>query len=206
MNDIGQAWGSAGDTWSRPIRLRAIVAARLGLAVSELLVVCREPRHAEAVKMGRNADAFDFLLGEWEIAMLTMPEGSTVGRRATLKVHRILDGAALLDEIRHVDQARQVNFRGATFRTYLPDRDRWYVLWMMANVEGYTELDAQVIDGEVHTTGKGRDPGGELVERGRYHDISGDGYSFTLERSYDAGKTWIRPFVSFRATRRKPAE
>ena len=77
---------------------------------------------------------------------------------------------------------------------------------MMANVEGYSELDAQVIDVEVHTTGKGRDPGGELVERGRYYDISGDGYSFMLDRSYDGGKTWIRPFVSFRATRRSSAE
>ena len=133
--------------------------------------------------MGRNAHAFGFLLGEWDIAMLTMPEGSTVGRRATLNVHRILDGAALLDEIRHVDDAGQVNFRGATFRTYLPDKDRWYVLWMMANIEGCTELEAQVIDGEVHTTGKGRDPWGALAERGRYYDISGDGFSFTLERS-----------------------
>lgn len=156
--------------------------------------------------MGHNADAFDFLLGEWEIAMLAMPEGSTVGRRATLKVRRILDGAAILDEIRHVDQAGQINFRGATFRTYLPGSDRWYVLWMMANVKGYSELDAQVVDGEVHTTGKGRDPAGELVERGRYYDISRDGYSFTLDRSYDGGKTWVRPFVSFRATRRKPGE
>lgn len=156
--------------------------------------------------MDRNADAFDFLLGEWEIAMLVMPEGSTVGRRAALIVRRILDGTAILDEIRHVDQEGRVNFRGATFGTYLPYRDRWYVLWMMANVEGYSELDTQVIDGEVHTTGKGRDPGGELMEQGRYHDISANGYSFTLDRSYDGGKTWIRPFVLFRATRRQPAE
>jgi hypothetical protein len=159
-----------------------------------------------AVKLSRNTDAFDFLLGEWEIAMLVLPEGSIVGRRAILKVRRILDGTALLDEIRHVDQSGHVNFRGASFRTYLPDRDRWYVLWMMANVEGYSELDAQVIDGEVHTTGHGRDTGGELLEQGRYHDISANGYSFTLDRSYDGGKTWIHPFVSFRATRRGPAE
>lgn len=155
--------------------------------------------------MDLNADAFDFLVGEWEVAMLTMPEGSTVGRRATLKVHHILDGAALFDEIRHVDEAGQVNFRGATFRTYLLERDRWYVLWMMANIEGCTELEAQVIDGEVHTIGKGRDPWGEFMERGRYYDISGDGFSFTLDRSNDAGKNWIRPFVSFRATRRNHA-
>jgi hypothetical protein len=155
--------------------------------------------------MGGNTNAFDFLLGDWQVAMLTMPEGSTVGRRATLNVHRILDGAALLDEIRHIDEAGQINFRGATFRTYLRDKDRWYVLWMMANVEGCTELEARVVDDEVHTTGKGRDALGDLVERGRYYDISDEGFSFTLERSNDAGRTWIRPFVSFRATRRGTA-
>jgi hypothetical protein len=153
--------------------------------------------------MGRNANAFDFLIGEWDLTMSTLPAGSMVGRRATLSARPILDGAALFDEIRHIDDAGTVNFRGAAFRTYLADRDRWYIVWMMANVEGCTELTAQVLDGEVHTRGKGRDPGGELLERGRYHDISGDGFSFTLERSNDSGRTWIRPFVSFRATRRK---
>jgi hypothetical protein len=55
--------------------------------------------------MGKNANAFDFLLGEWDITVLVMPEGSTVGRRAKSQVHRILDGTALLDEIRHLDEA-----------------------------------------------------------------------------------------------------
>lgn len=155
--------------------------------------------------MPGSSNAFDFLLGDWDVEMLAMPEGSTVGRRANLNVRRILDGAALLDEIRHVDETGEVNFRGATFRTYLLDSDRWYVLWMMANIEGCTELEARVVDGEVHTAGKGRDPMGELIERGRYYDIDDDAFSFTLERSNDAGKTWIRPFVSFRAIRRKTA-
>jgi hypothetical protein len=157
------------------------------------------------MRMGRNADAFDFLLGEWQITMLVMPEGSTVGRRAISRVQPILDGTGLLDEIRHLDEAGQVNFRGASFRTYVPDSDVWYVVWMMANVEGYSELRAEAVDGGVRTTGRGRDPGGELIEQGRYHDISADGYSFTLDRSYDGGRTWIRPFVSFRAIRRAVA-
>jgi hypothetical protein len=71
--------------------------------------------------MGRNANAFDFLLGEWDIAMLVMPEGSTVGRRAMSHVHRILDGTALFDEIRHMDETGKVNFgvraTGPTFPT-----------------------------------------------------------------------------------------
>lgn len=178
------------------------MAAGLWLAVSALPVGCGEVRPAEVMNMGQNANGFDFLLGEWEIAMLVMPEGTTVGRRATSQVRRILDGTALLDEIRHLDEAGQVNFRGASFRTYVPDRNEWYVVWMMANVEGYSELRAEVVDGEVRTSGRGRDPGGELIERGRYFDISADGYSFTLDRSYDGGKSWIRPFVSYRATRR----
>jgi hypothetical protein len=152
--------------------------------------------------MRGNADAFDFLLGDWDVTMLAMPAGSTVGRRATLSVQRILDGAALLDQIRHVDNAGQVNFRGATFRTYLPDRDRWYVLWMMANVEGCTALEAQAVGSEIHTTGQGRDRAGRLLERGRHYDRAHDGFSFSLDRSNDAGRTWIRPFVTFRATRR----
>jgi hypothetical protein len=52
---------------------------------------------------------------------------------------------------------------------------------MMANVEGYSELRAEVVDREVRTSGQGRDPGGELIEQGRYYDISADGYSFTLD-------------------------
>jgi hypothetical protein len=76
------------------------------------------------MNMGQNANGFDFLLGEWEIAMLVMPEGTTVGRRATSQVRRILDGTALLDEIRHLDEAGQVNFRGASFRTFVPDSGR----------------------------------------------------------------------------------
>jgi hypothetical protein len=184
---------------NRSIDLGPLIAAGLWLTVSTLPVGCGEVRHAEVMKMGQNANGFDFFLGEWEIEMLVMPEGTTVGRRAKSQVHRILDGTALLDE------TGQVNFRGASFRTYVPDRDAWYVVWMMANVEGYSELRAEVVDGEVRTSGQGRDPGGELIEEGRYYDISADGYSFTLDRSYDGGKTWIRPFVSFRATRRAAA-
>ena len=61
---------------------------------------------------GHNAGAFEFLIGEWELDMLIMPDGNTVGRRARLTVRRILDGTAIFDEIRHVDDAGQVNFEG----------------------------------------------------------------------------------------------
>jgi hypothetical protein len=31
------------------------------------------------MKMSRNAEAFDFLLGEWDIEMVVMPEGASAG-------------------------------------------------------------------------------------------------------------------------------
>jgi len=149
------------------------------------------------------ASAFDFLLGDWDVEMQVLPQGATIGRRATLRASRFLDGTAILDELRHLDQAGEhIVFRGSAFRTFVPETGHWYVIWMMAGVEGYSELTAELLQGEVRTTGRGRDPGGELVERGRYFDITDRSFSFTLERSYDGGTTWIRPFVTFRATRR----
>jgi hypothetical protein len=82
--------------------------------------------------------------------------GSRASRRA-VSGNRSIDLGPLI-----LDQTGQVNFRGASFRTYVPDRDAWYVVWMMANVEGYSALRAEVVDGEVRTSGQGRDPGGSF--------------------------------------------
>src|SRR5439155_15560953 len=64
-------------------------------------------------------------LGAWRANGWRCPLRSAIERGGANQIHRILDGAALLDEIRHVDQGGHANFRGATFRTYLPDTDRW---------------------------------------------------------------------------------
>jgi len=152
--------------------------------------------------MGPLSTAFDFMLGDWEVEMQVIPEGAPVGPRATMRAYRFLDGTAILDEWRHFDGAGRIVFRGASFRTLVSGTDQWYVLWMMAAVAGYTELTAELVQGELRTTGRGRDGGGALLERGRYFDISERAFSFRLERSYDDGITWISPIVALRATRR----
>jgi hypothetical protein len=149
-------------------------------------------------------NAWDFLVGEWDVDMEVVPVGAPIGRRAIVKAYGFLDGTALLDEWHHFDAAGEnIVFRGAGFRTYIAEQQEWYVVWVMAKTEGYTELRARVVDGEIKTTGRGRDGAGDLSERGRYFDITPNGFSFSLDRSYDAGKTWISPIVSLRATRRK---
>ncbi|HSF16131.1 MAG TPA: hypothetical protein VLK65_11320 [Vicinamibacteria bacterium] len=150
--------------------------------------------------MSSNASLFEFMIGDWNVEFQRLPEGAKVGRRAIAKVDFILDGTAILDEWRHLDESGVVNFRGATFRTYIPDRDLWYMLWMTPAVEGFSELHARGVGREVETTGKGKGPGGEFLERGRYCEITDTAFSFVLERSYEKDGPFI-PFVSFRAAR-----
>ena len=155
--------------------------------------------------MSTNAALFEFMIGDWNVEFDRLPEGATVGHRAIAKVNWFLDGTAILDEWRHLDESGAVNFRGATFRTYIPDKDLWYMLWMTPMVEGFSELYARGAGREVETTGKGMDPGGEFLERGRYREISDNAFSFVLERSYEKGGSFT-PFVSFRAARVRPGK
>jgi hypothetical protein len=154
--------------------------------------------------MTANSALFDFMIGDWSVEFDRLPEGARVGRRATVTVDWFLDDTAVLDQWRHLDESGAVNFRGATFRTYLPDKDLWYMLWMTPGVEGFSELHARRAGDDVHTSGKGKDPGGEFVERGRYWEITAHTFSFMLERSYDNGRSFM-PFVAFRAARRPPS-
>jgi hypothetical protein len=140
------------------------------------------------------------MIGDWDVDFVLLPEGAQVGRRALVTVDWFLDHTAVLDQWRHLDESGAVNFRGATFRTYLPDKDLWYMLWMTPGIEGFSELHARRAGDEVHTSGRGKDPGGGFVERGKYRAITADTFSFVLERSYDDGRSFM-PFVEFHAER-----
>ena len=67
------------------------------------------------------SNAFDFLLGEWDVEMTVLPEEAIIGRRATMRAYRFLDGRAILDEWRHWDEAGQgIVFRGPDSALPLP--------------------------------------------------------------------------------------
>jgi len=151
--------------------------------------------------MNPTSTLFDFMIGEWNAEFDLLPNGAQVGRRAAVTVEWFMDKTAILDQWRHLDDGGAVNFRGATFRTHVPETDRWYMLWMTPGIEGFSELYGRASGDEIHTSGKGKDLGGEFVERGRYWAITPTSFSFGLERSYDNGRSFS-PFVAFRAARR----
>jgi len=121
--------------------------------------------------------------------------------RARTHARPALDGHVIQDDWRALDAAGNVFFRGMSLRSYVPATGRWTIHWSMANTRGHTYLDAEWRDGEIHGTGFGFDGAGQFTERLRYFDITGDSYSFRMERSYDGGATWTK--ISYlKATRR----
>lgn len=149
-------------------------------------------------------DDLDFFIGEWEITSSDyMPDGTYAVSKATSKAYAILDGAAIFDEWRSLNENGDVIFRGASYRTWLPREEKWRIIWMMAHVDGETVIDARKVGDDIVMQGEGDDPMGAFHERARYYDISENGFKFTMDRSYDGGKTWITPFNEFEAVRKK---
>ncbi len=149
-----------------------------------------------------SANDLDFFIGDWEIVSKDIQhDGSYAMSKARSKAYKFLDGAAVMDEWRSLGQDGSVVFRGASFRTWLPREKKWRIVWMMANVNGQTIINAEKVGDEIHMNGAGEDPGGKFLERARYYDINDNGFKFFMERSYDGGENWITPFNEFTATR-----
>lgn len=145
----------------------------------------------------------DFFIGQWDVEGRSA-DGSRVVSRARTEVRYILDGTAMQADYYGLDPAGNTVFRGTTIRTYVAQTGRFAVHWAMANRPGYTYLDEEYRDGELHAEGGGFDDQGTFRERYRYYDISEASYTFTISRSYDDGETW-KPWVLIEAERAEPA-
>lgn len=142
----------------------------------------------------------EFFIGQWDVEARSADGQQAVGRART-EVRYILDGTAMQADYYGLDPGGNTVFRGTTIRTYVPATGRFVVHWAMANQPGYTYIDVEYRDGELHGNGRGFDAQGEFVERYRYFNISDARYSFEMSRSYDGGTTW-QPFANLRATKR----
>jgi len=161
------------------------------------------PALAQDATPAQGLDQIAFFIGEWDVDALS-PDGSQIVGKARTEARYILDGTAIQDDYYGLDRAGNTIFRGTSIRTYIPATGRFVVHWAMANTPGYTYIDVELRDGELHGDGRGFDGRGEFVERYRYFDITDTSYSFEMSRSYDGGDTW-QPQANLRATKR-PAE
>src|SRR5215469_10587843 len=145
---------------------------------------------------------FDYLLGEWEFTTVSKEHGSGKGYWTAVR----LATGQILDEFRIVGDNRETWYVTSTLRSYNAGLDRWELVGM---VEGGGLQDmgtAQRVGGEVHIEQKfGVAAGNASVLRIRYYNIQPDRFSWTADRSTDAGKTWSKEDQKIEAHRLGPA-
>jgi hypothetical protein len=184
-------------------RRLATIPRPLAFCLAVLCLSLLQPATSRAEEPSSPSDSglrqLDFFIGQWDVVALDA-EGHQIVGRARTEVRYILDGTTMQADYYGLDPAGRTVFRGTTIRTYVPQTDRFVVHWAMANLPGYTYIDVEYRDGELHGKGRGFDTRGEFVERYRYFDLSAEHYSFEMSRSYDGGATW-EPLANLRATK-----
>ena len=148
---------------------------------------------------------FQFLVGTWRAKMRSMDaQGEYQESEGTWVGYYTLDGYAFQDDY----FAEGFNFRGTTWRTYVPGKKRWVNRWLQANVDNPAGFTAEAFygewnDGEMHIEASGSDIRGAYTDRIRFHDIGADAFMWRMSRSYDGGQTWIEDMTIVQATRIK---
>ena len=146
---------------------------------------------------------FDYLLGDWEFTAVSQQYGKFRGYWSAVRVG---EGGQLLDEYRVVDDSGGTIYVTRTLRAYNAALDQW-------------ELVSTDQGSGLQNTGTGHREGKEMrieqkfgfgtpnpvISRIRYHDIQADRFSWTSDRSSDAGKTWTKDFQQIEARRIGPA-
>lgn len=147
-------------------------------------------------------DKMSFLIGNWEFDAKSLADDGTYQPQKFLsKVEYIFGGNALRDDFCFKNQQGDWVIYGSTIRSYDVQAGKWKMLWYNYNLSFVTQMVGSYADGEFHFTGEGIDEKGKYQERITFYDISKDKYSWKSDKSYDGGKTWLKNFFSYTATR-----
>ncbi len=144
------------------------------------------------------ARAFDFWIGEWEIAQqILRPDGTWIDLPARTSVTATLDGCALVEhwhgEVLFFWEGMKTPeaMSGLSVRAYDPTSSKWYVHWMDTRSPRFGEP-------YVGTFAKGigvffqriTTPDGTRLGRITFSDIAADSVRWALAVSTDEGGTW----------------
>jgi len=151
---------------------------------------------------------FDFLIGDWEshYTVRVSPEN-----QATATVHGQWhawygwDGFAVYDDWKQVGTLSGNS--GPAIRSYDPFNDHWVMHYIPINapLESVWPMIASAEEtGEIHgemavTDGQSR----RFLQRIHFVDIAEDSFTWSSDRSWDEGKTWIRDWGVGKNTRVK---
>ena len=148
-------------------------------------------------------DTFAFLVGKWNgVGRTTAPDGSPVQFEMTWVGRYVLDGMAIADEF-HGTTPDGKPYLGISLRQYDSARGTWVVEFL--NVTGsFVRRQVNAQSGAVRHEGDAViviSEDGETRIRETYRVSGRDQFTYAMELSQDAGKTWAQPPFELSLTR-----
>ena len=181
-----------------------LVVATLAPITSVASAQTAGKRTAEQVQASFDAhkNEFDYLLGDWEFTAESQQYGKFRGYWSAVR----LDQGQILDEYRVVGDEDETYYVTTTVRNFNGVSDRWELIGTHPG-NGLRDFGtAQKVGAEMHIEQTfGVAAGEPSILRIRYYDIQADRFSWTADRSTDAGKTWTKGFQTIAARRIGPS-
>ena len=194
----------------RPVR-RAAAAAALALLAAATLTGAAFAQHGRAPQARTpppEARQYDFLLGEWQLAV-EVPPASLAARIhgmpklvGTWKAWRALDGWGITDELRITDEAGNPVSLSHNVRYYDAKQRRWAISTLDVYRGAFSSPAAEWRGGQMHLTSRGTDPEGRAyLNRTRIFEITPNGFRLQQDRSFDGGGSWEEGALKITARR-----
>ena len=136
---------------------------------------------------------FSFLVGSHRCISKTMQRDGSIDQHTSIWAGQyILDGYAIADSYREIDDAGNTVRRGSNFRSYDRENEKWVMRWFdpeasswMAlgmDEKGGVEVSDDMITFEADTP--------EMRWKIKFTDISDQGFTWTGSASFDDAKSW----------------
>jgi hypothetical protein len=156
----------------------------------------------------REASQYDFLAGEWTLAITPKVSGLVARIHGVPRLHgswkgsRAVDGWGVEDELRIMDESGNPIAYSHFVRIYDAAARHWIVSAVDVSRQRVTTSIAQWQGNEMSTMADGIDPDGKTY-RSRTHitDISATGFHYSQDISHDGGATWEKGHLVKQATR-----
>lgn len=174
------------------LRSMGLVALMIGVVAGLPITARAQETAAEMPPMGRPAqmDEIAFMIGEWTVAMeMRMgPEAPFTSITGTATTSAVLDGC-----VQRMDFQADVMgmpMHGIDHTTYNRNTERFESIWVDNMGANFTSMHGGMKDGKFVLEGQNKMMGRDVYMRSTSEKRSDDEVYWTMDESYDGGKTW----------------
>jgi hypothetical protein len=152
---------------------------------------------SRAVSAPREATQFDFLIGQWDLAV--HPKATTLAAKihgvpklvGSWKAWRAFDGWGIDDEMRIMDASGNSISLASAMRFYDATARQWVTTLLDVYRGKFSTSTATWSGTEMTVMSRGTDQEGKpVVMRTRFFDITPVAFRYQQDRSVDEGKSW----------------